>query len=151
MTVRTVTRASRLEAPADAVFRAVRRPGTLVHVARPLVRFPDLEGRVEDWREGETTRTRVRLFGVVPFSLHRLTLERIDEQSCEMQSDEGGGLVRSWRHLITVTPEGSQACRYVDEVSVDAGWLTPVVAAWATVFYAWRQRRWRSLAKHGLG
>ncbi len=43
-------------------------------------------------------------------------------------------------------PVGGGRCRYRDVVRIDAGPLTPVVAAVARAFYRERQRRWRSLA-----
>jgi hypothetical protein len=35
-------------------------------------------------------------------------------------------------------------------VHIDAGMLTPLVAAFARLFYAHRQKRWRALAKNGF-
>ena len=55
-------------------------------------------------------------------------------------------MIRSWRHEITTTPLGDNQCQYVDRIDIDAGPMTPVVAAFAAVFYRYRQRRWRSLA-----
>lgn len=63
-----------------------------------------------------------------------------------MQSDEGGGLVRSWRHLIRVDPIGTDLCRYTDIVEIDAGPFTVIVAGFAQLFYRHRQRRWHKLA-----
>jgi len=37
-----------------------------------------------------------------------------------------------------------------DRVHIDAGMLTPLVAAFARLFYAHRQKRWRALAKNGF-
>ncbi len=39
---------------------------------------------------------------------------------------------------------------YRDRVEIDAGLLTPVVAALARVFYRHRQGRWRALAARGF-
>jgi hypothetical protein len=150
MASRTLTLTTRLAASADVVWQTLQSPATLVHVARPLARFPDLEGRTTAWREGETVSTRVLLLGVLPFSRHRLTVESVDHAERRLQSDEAGGPIRSWRHLISVDPEGEDSCRYTDVVEIDAGALTPAVAVVAGGFYRWRQRRWRALARHGL-
>ena len=56
---RTLALSTDLAAPAGAVWQALTSPATLVHVARPLLRFPDLEGRTAEWRQGETVRTRL--------------------------------------------------------------------------------------------
>ena len=147
---RTVALSTDLAAPPDAVWRALTSPATLIHVARPLLRFPDLEGRTSPWRQGDTARTRVLLLGVLPVGQHRLTIEEIDEVARRVQTDEGSVVLRSWRHQITIQPRGSGGCRYTDVVEIDAGLLTPVVARWAVGFYRWRQRRWRALARRHL-
>lgn len=147
---RTLALSTDLAAPADAVWQALTSPATLVHIARPLLRFPDLEGRTAPWRQGETTCTRLLLLGVVPLGRHRLTIEQLDATARRVQSDERSALVRSWRHLITVEPRGGGTCRYTDVVEVDAGPLTSAVATFAAGFYRWRQRRWRALARRHL-
>lgn len=59
-------------------------------------------------------------------------------------------LIQRWDHLITVEPDGSRRTRYTDRIEIEAGWLTPLVWAFAQVFYAHRQRRWRRLAASGF-
>ena len=86
------------------------------------------------------------LFGVVPFSRHHLTIVEIDDARMVMRSDEHGGLIRSWRHDITVTPLDGVSCRYEDRIEIDAGMFTRAVVWYATAFYTVRQRRWRHLA-----
>jgi hypothetical protein len=135
-----------LDAPADRVWQAVTTPAAFRLVTRGLVRVVGLRRRATPWREGETVSGVLLLFGVVPISVHHLTFERIDAAAGELQSDEHGGMVRQWRHLIRVTPVDDRRCRYEDRIEIDAGALTPVVAAFARRFYAARQRRWRELA-----
>ncbi len=136
-----------LAAPADRVWCAAQQPATLAHVARGLLTFPDLEGRQDPWREGETVTTRMRLFGLVPLWWHRLTVERVDHEARELRSDESGGLVRSWRHRIAVEALTGITARYTDELWIDAGPLTGPVQAFAWLLYHHRQRRWRAWAR----
>jgi hypothetical protein len=135
-----------LDAPADRVWQAVMTPAAFRLVTRGLVRVVGLRRRATPWREGETVSGVLLLFGVVPISVHHLTVEKLDGAARELQSDEHGGMVRRWRHLIRVTSVDQRRCRYEDLVEIDAGPLTPVVAAFARRFYAVRQRRWRELA-----
>lgn len=139
---------TRLDVAADRAFAAVQQPRLLVHVAR--ARFPQLERRVQPWRQGETVTTWVLLFGFIPFSRHHLTIARLDPDRRELESDEHGGVIRRWRHLIRLEPLEDGRSRYTDQVTIDAGPLTPVVRAWAEVFYRHRQRRWRRLARTHL-
>ena len=141
----TITVSTTLDAPADVVWTAVRTPEAFVHVARGMVRFPAAEAHPGPWETGDVVEGWTWLFGVVPFSRHRLTVASIDDATRTLDSDEGGGIVRAWLHRITVAEHGS-GCRYEDRISIDAGVLTPLVAAYARVFYRYRQQRWRRLA-----
>lgn len=142
-----VTRTIVLDAPAGHVWRAVKTPAAFRHVTRGLIRLTGIRQRTASWQAGESVRGVLLLFGVVPVSVHRLTVERIDDERRELQSDEHGGLLRRWRHLIRVTPIDATHCRYEDQVEIDAGFATPLVAAFARHFYAIRQRRWQALAR----
>ena len=86
------------------------------------------------------------LFGFVPLSKHRIRVVSIDDDAHTFISAESGGAVRNWDHEICVGAVDGGNCTYVDRVEIDAGALTPVVHALATVFYKYRQRRWRALA-----
>lgn len=137
---------TRLDAPADAVWNAVRTPGAFRLVTRGLLRMPAIRHRVEPWRPGETVSGWIWLLGVIPFSRHTIHVARIDHASRTASTEEHGGLLRRWNHDIEVTPIDDHSCHYRDRIDIDAGVLTPVVAAWAGVFYRIRQRRWRELA-----
>jgi ligand-binding SRPBCC domain-containing protein len=145
--MRTVTVSTFLEAPADAVWAAVKRPESFLAVTRHVLSVPALRGRTEPWRAGETVRSWVFLFGVIPFSYHHLTVASIDDERRILRSDERGGPIRVWRHDIVVVPVSPTRCRYEDHIEIDAGILTALVAGYASVFYRVRQRRWRQLAR----
>ena len=49
------------------------------------------------------------------------------------------------RH-VSIDPAGDRT-RYSDRIEIDAGPLTPLVAGYAQLFYRYRQRRWRRLAR----
>ncbi len=143
----TVTRTTLLEAPAAAVWQAVRTPRAFVTVTRGLLRFPVVESRTDEWEQGEQVVGWTWLFGLLPFNRHHLTVARIDHEQMILTSDEHGGLIRSWVHDIIVEPVDADRCRYTDRVAIDAGWATLPVTAFAWVFYRRRQRRWRRLAQ----
>ena len=144
--MQTITVSTTLDAPADVVWPAVTTPHAFVYVAKGMLRLRAAERLDRPWRVGDEIRGWTFLFGVVPFSIHHLSIESIDERNRTIVSDEGGGIIRSWRHEITTTPLGENQCRYVDRIDIDAGPMTPLVAAFAAVFYRYRQRRWRGLA-----
>jgi len=142
----TVIVTTELAAPADVVFGAVRTVDAFELVTAGLVRYAPTRGRSGPIPEGEELRGWLLLGGVLPISRHRLRVERIDPAARVLLTDEGGGPVRRWRHRIEVTPLDDGRCRYSDEIDIDAGALTPLVRAFAEVFYRARQRRWRRLA-----
>ncbi len=144
--MQTVDVSTELPAPAATVWRAATTPAAFVHVAGGMLRFPAAERAGARWQPGDRLEGWTFLFGVVPFSRHRLEVVGLDPAAMTLESDEGGGIVRSWRHLIVVESLGEGRCRYRDRIEIDAGPLTPAVAAFAHVFYRHRQRRWRSLA-----
>jgi hypothetical protein len=145
--MRTITVNTRLDAPADIVWHAVNTPHAFVHVARGMLRYPAAERLDRPWQVGDHVQGWTLLFGVLPFSYHHITVASIDDDARVLTSDEHGGVIRTWRHDVTVTPIDETACRYEDRIEIDAGWLTPVVAAYASLFYRHRQRRWRMLAR----
>lgn len=147
----TINRSTTLDATADRVWQAVTTPAAFRLVTRGLIRWQGApRWRTEPWREGESLTGLLVIFGVLPLSRHTITMERIDHDCRELQSDEHGGAIRSWRHLIRVTPVDEGSCVYEDIVVIDAGVATPVVATFARWFYGVRQQRWEQLA-HVLG
>ena len=142
----TLTRTTDLDAPAAAVWDAVCTPVAFRTVTRGLLRYPPVTHRVEAWQEGETVSGRLWLFGVLPFGRHTIRVARIDAHARTLTSDEHGGLIRSWVHDIVLEPLDEHRTRYTDRVTIDAGWATLPVTAFAWLFYRIRQARWRRLA-----
>lgn len=145
--MRTVTVATELAAPADVVFAAVATPHAFVHVAKGMLRFPAAERLDRPWRIGDELVGWTFLFGVVPFSRHRLRIVSIDHPTRTVQSEEWGGPIRAWVHHLQVSPIDDKRCAYQDQIDIDAGGLTPVIVGFAHLFYRYRQHRWRSLAR----
>lgn len=145
-TPRTVRRSSVLDAPAELVWAAVQTPQAFRFVTRGLLDWRPLRGRTERWRAGDEATGWLLLGGVVPFSRHRIRVADIDDRERRLSSDESGGVIRSWRHDITVEPLDGRRSLYTDVIHIDAGAFTPVIALFARAFYWERQRRWRLLA-----
>ena len=53
--------------------------------------------------------------------------------------------MRRWRHGIRVEQLSEKSCRYTDEI--EAGRMTPAIRLFVTLFYRYRQTRWRGLAR----
>ena len=143
----TTTVTSEFDAPADVVWPGVKTPHAFVHLARGMVRFPAAERLDGPWRVGQAIDGWTFLLDVIPFSKHHLAVASIDEETRTLVSDEHDGLLRRWHHTLHVEPLPGGRCRYTDTIEIDAGPLTPIVAAYAQVFYRYRQRRWKQLAR----
>lgn len=143
--MRSISISTHLDCDADVAFEALQSIQAFVHVAHGAARFPVAEQHVTPLVEGEAITGWVFLLGVIPFSKHTIGFEIVDPATRTLRSNEHGGLLKRWDHTITTTPEEG-GCRYVDEVDIDAGLLTPLVVAYAHAFYRYRQRRWRRLA-----
>jgi hypothetical protein len=144
---RVVERASTIEAPADWVWDQACRSATLHFVSKGLVRFvPRDRPFPAVWAPGEYRSLKL-LFGFIPIGSQTIRIEfPPDDGPVRRLRDNGDGtLIRTWDHLIEVSPDGDET-RYSDHVVIDAGVATPVVAAFASLFYKYRQRRWKRLA-----
>jgi hypothetical protein len=146
--MKTIHVSTVLDAPAELVWSEVQTRRLLDEVLAPVVRIAPVRGGILPgrWTHGATARCRLYLFGFIPLGVHTLEFLRVDGARREIQTHESDALVARWDHLVRVEPAGSQ-CRYSDEVVIDAGRLTPVVALFANLLYRHRQRRWRRIAK----
>lgn len=152
MTV-TVTLSTTLECTPDAAWERIHTSALLTHVAAPLIRFVpkgDTPFPVI-WAPGEY-RAWMWLFGLIPIGWQAVVIsEPPPDGATRFIRDNGyGPLIRRWDHWIAIAPGEGGTTRYVDRVDIDAGVLTPLIAAFARMFYTHRQRRWRQLARSGF-
>ena len=135
-----VRKTSVFPAPREKVFARLQRLETLQYIAAPYATFSPVEKSTAfSWQEGETSSYRFKLFGLIPFGVHTIRIERFDQNG--IQSREHNRHVPVWDHLITLEDLGEQT-RYTDEVEIRTGWKTVFIWLWAKAFYAHRQRKW---------
>ena len=146
-----ITVESVLPASADVVWEGVKVSATLHEIARPLLRFRPAPGTTipDRWPVGVPLELRLFLFGVVPLGPHTLVVESIDDDERVLQTRERGPRL-CWDHRIHVEVAGTGRARYTDEVEINAGPASALVAAAARVFFRHRHRRWQAFAR-GLG
>lgn len=144
--MRTIVMATELAAPAEVVWSAMKTPQAFVHVAGSMLRYPVAERLGRPWRVGDQLTGWTFLGGVLPFSRHHLHVVRIDDDERVLATNERGGAVKRWDHELRAEPLGERRCTYEDRITIDAGLLTPLIVAFAHLFYRYRQRRWRAMA-----
>lgn len=148
--MRSIAVSTHLDCSPEAAFEALGSIQAFVHVAKGAVRFPAAEDVVEPLQVGDEVVGWTFLFRYLPIARHTLRIVELDHHARRLVSNEHGGLVKRWDHTITVEPLPDGGSRYEDQIDIDAGLFTPVVAAFAHVFYRHRQRRWRRLAEREL-
>jgi hypothetical protein len=142
---KTINIASLFPAAPEIIWPLLQQVETLRYIAFPYAVFSP-EGAAEtEWREGETLRFRLRVFGFIPFGVHTIRVEELNRGGYTIRSREGNSLVPVWNHTITLKPSGQDAAEYTDTIELGAGWLTGVVSLWCAAFYRHRQRKWIKL------
>ncbi|MDP9325016.1 MAG: hypothetical protein M3O87_00575 [Candidatus Dormibacteraeota bacterium] len=126
------------------VWETLQRPETLEYITRGMIAIDPVE-IPDPIQAGSVARLRVKILNLPPPIEYEIHFTRIDPVAREAISQEHGGLIKSWIHRITVEPLSADRCVYTDRIDIDAGPLTPLVWAYAQVFYRVRQRRWLDL------
>ncbi len=136
-----------LATSADRAWETLLKKETFAYITRGFLGFNNIDPWPDRFGEDFEIKTGLVLFGLLPLWRHEMRVIRVDPQQRLIESREGGGPVHTWNHLIKLTPLDERHCRYLDEVELKAGLLTPLVWLFAQVFYRYRQARWRRLAR----
>ncbi len=147
MKTKIVTKTSVFSSGRDTVFEKLQEIQTLQYIAYPYAVFePVSVGRGLKWHSGEVFEFKFRLFGFIPFGIHRINIVAFDINE-GIYTEEGNKHVPVWNHRIILEDSDDGSVRYTDEVEIGAGWKTPFVWLWASMFYAHRQKKWKKLLK----
>lgn len=143
---RTIQVSSILPAAAERVWDLLMRIQTLQYIAAPYIAFTPVErSKALIWKEGETTKFRLYLFGVVPLGIHTVYIRHLDRATYRIDTQEHSSAIRIWNHSISIVPMEEGSARYTDEVTIGAGFMTGIVSVWSTLFFRHRQRKWKRL------
>lgn len=145
MKSKTVVKTSIFKATRKEMFEKLQEIKTLQHIAYPYATFEPVEcdGNLL-WKEGEVFSFKLKLFGFIPFGIHTIRVIRFDENT-GIYTCEGNKHVPTWNHEIILESVDEGYLQYTDKVEIAAGWKTPFVYWWASLFYAHRQKKWRKL------
>jgi Protein of unknown function (DUF3703) len=147
-----VVLSTKINLPAEAVWAEVQTAPLLMHIAWPLMRFVPVDNQPLDaFKPGGRYLVKLRLFGILPFGTQWIVTSVHEPENGEwpkrLRDDGHSAMIRKWDHWITILPNPDGGTDYKDEVDISAGALTPIVWAFAQLFYRHRQRRWRGLAR----
>jgi hypothetical protein len=136
-----------LPSAAETVWSALLKRDTFLTITRGMLGFRGADQWPETFEEGLVIETRLVFFHVIPAWTHTLRIVEVDAETLMLASEEQGGPIRRWNHRIFLEARTERRCHYRDEIDIEAGVLTPAVWAFAQLFYRYRQRRWRRLAR----
>jgi ligand-binding SRPBCC domain-containing protein len=136
-----------LGAPPERVWEALKKVDTFRYITRGLLGFRSLGPVPDGLGPGDVIRIRLLFFHAIPAWVHEIRIVVVDEEARRIETTEHGGAVKTWNHAITVEAAGGGRSRYTDRIEIEAGPVTPLVWAYAHLFYRYRQRRWRLLAR----
>lgn len=147
----TITKTSIFPASKTIIWRKLTSMKTLQYIAYPYATFNPLncDDNVK-WQAGESYEFDFRLFGVIPFGIHKINVINFDIAQNELYTQEYNKHVPVWNHRIHLKKVDKNRTRYTDEVEIYAGWKTPFVCLWAKMFYAHRQKKWIRMLNKAL-
>ncbi len=133
------------KASKDEVFDNLKKFETLAYIAYPYMTFKPINDNEEFiWKEGAMYSFSLKLFGIVPFGIHKIKVIDFDGDG-EIYTNETSTYVPVWKHRIILKEIDENTTEYTDRVVVYAGLKTYFVYLWGTVFYMHRQRKWKKL------
>ncbi len=137
---------------ADDAWKLLQQRDTFLYITRGFLGFSGSKNWPEKFYKDLLLHTRLIFYHIIPGWKHRLKIIQLDHLKYELFSNESGGPVRAWNHLIKIEPEAEHTCRYMDQIDIKAGILTPFIWGYAHLFYRYRQRRWKKLIQlnHGI-
>ena len=134
--VRLLVTASYNQDP-DLLFTRASSFADMMEVTRKIAIYDNLpKGLME---EGKTYSTDIRVFRLFKNSDFKIRIDRLSFEDRVMISQEGNGIVRTWRHKLEIKPAHSGAV-WTDSLEIDAGILTPVVTRFAKFMYLQRHK-----------
>ena len=137
---------SKLNISAGDAWRLVKKSSTLIFITKGVLSFSDSDHYPEEWLENRSVTSRLKFFGLFPAWNHEIYFQKIRDSALEIITEEQGGVVSKWQHLIKISPTHNDAISlYTDQIEIEAGLLTPLVWLYAHLFDRYRQLRWKRL------
>jgi hypothetical protein len=100
--------------------------------------------------EGEVDTIRLMLFHIIPLRQHTIHIVRVDEAGRRIETEEHGGVVRRWHHVLQVEPGPNGTSHYLDKVDLRRWCADAAGGVPRDTSLRYRQRRWKRLASRYL-
>jgi hypothetical protein len=126
--------------PADKLWRLLKTTASFKFVVKGIL-ITDAANLPFGWEGGQVINTRIRPLGIAPGWLHSLTVLKVDDETHTITTQECGGPLKLWNHIIKVNQLDSTKATYVDEIELEARLFTPVL--WLSSYLFFKYRHWR--------
>ncbi len=113
-------------------------PGALADSMKGAISYIGLPA--DPVTEGQIINVKLKRWGWLPMGSWRMEVVRRDDENFILESREGGGFVREYKHRLELKSIDGSSVRYTDYLDIDAGWLTPLVAPTFRKLYIQRHK-----------
>ena len=143
--LRRIRVAARYRGDASEIFLGALDPAEMAAASKGFASFSGMPDH--PIRQGETYTLHVTTLKIFKTKGYEIHMAKVDPEARVFVSHEKGGMIKSWIHYMSVVQEGEDAI-WTDDVFVDAGLATFMIAVVARTMYRLRHRnrKARSLA-----
>jgi hypothetical protein len=123
-------------------------------IVRPLAKIYFLKenNNSECWEEGFDYELLIKPFGLINiWGVHHINVISLNKTKTEIITIEKNNICKVWNHKLTFKKVGECQTEYTDEVTLYAGWLTPILAHFLIYSYKKRHQNWDKLLTEILG
>ncbi len=110
---------------ATEIFLKAIEPSEMIAASKGFASFTGMPDYA--LREGETYKLDVTTLKFFKTKGYEIFMRKVDPDARVFISQERGGAIKNWTHYMSVVQDGEHAI-WTDDVFVDGGWLTSVVA-----------------------
>ena len=110
---------------AETLWQDLLDPNALAESMQGAITYVGLPR--EPVQQGDEFTVQLKRWGWFPIGRWTMKVVERDDQNFVLRSEEHGGLVKLYKHRLSILPTGPQSCEYTDHLDVDAGWLTSLV------------------------
>ena len=110
----------------EMLWRDILDPTALADSMKGAISYSGLPS--EPVVQGQVIDVIIKRWGWLPLGRWRMEVVRRDDENFILESREGGGFVRDYKHRLELHAIDTVSTRYTDYLDIDAGWLTPLIA-----------------------
>ena len=126
----------------DRLWRDILDPNALADSMKGAISYEGLP--TEPVIQGQIINVKLKRWGWLPMGSWRMEVVRRDDENFILESREGGGFVRDYKHRLELTPIDASNTRYTDHLNIEAGWMTSLVSPTFKKLYEQRHQMRRA-------